>query len=99
MIYHLLTVIFLLTVASVYTVISGKLTIAAGITGGIIGLLLFYAGGYSALTMMAIFFLLASMATSWKLGTKQRLGLAENEKGKRTTGQVLANADNISQRT
>jgi uncharacterized protein (TIGR00297 family) len=42
--------------------------------------------------MLALFFILGTTATSWKMSTKQKQGIAERDKGKRTAGQVIANA-------
>lgn len=75
-----------------YSIRSGKLTIAAACAGGVIGLMIFLGGGFTGLAMIATFFMLGTAATSWKLNIKQQLGLAEANKGKRTAGQVIANA-------
>ena len=71
---------------------AGKLTVIAGLTGFLVGLLVFAGAGYTGIAMLATFFLLGTTATSWRMSQKQRIGLAENNKGKRTAGQVLANA-------
>jgi uncharacterized protein (TIGR00297 family) len=42
--------------------------------------------------MMATFFLLGSFATRWKMNIKEAAGFAETNKGRRSAGQVLANA-------
>ncbi|MEP6846359.1 MAG: DUF92 domain-containing protein, partial [Panacibacter sp.] len=60
-----------------------KLTVPAAFTGGIIGLLVFIGAGYAGIIMMASFFMLGSAATAFKIKTKQQLGLAEKNKGKR----------------
>ncbi|MEJ7736481.1 MAG: DUF92 domain-containing protein [Chitinophagaceae bacterium] len=83
---------FILVSAIVWTVYSRKLTIQAALTGGALGLILFEGTGFTGVVMMAVFFLLATAATSWKRHFKEAYGLAEKNKGKRTTGQVLANA-------
>ena len=71
---------------------SGKLTIAAALTGGVLALLVFIGSGFTGIAMMAIFFVLGSAATGWKISINQSFGLAENNKGKRTARQVIANA-------
>lgn len=71
---------------------SGKLTITAALTGGILALLVFMGSGFTGIAMMSIFFILGSAATSWKINVKQSHGLAENNKGRRTSQQVIANA-------
>jgi uncharacterized protein (TIGR00297 family) len=74
-----------------FSVLSGKLTVPATLAGGAIACLIFLGAGYAGIYMLATFFILGSVATSWKLGLKQQLGYAEKNKGKRTTKQVLAN--------
>jgi uncharacterized protein (TIGR00297 family) len=69
-----------------------KLTLAAACTGGLIGMLLYEAAGFTAIAMMAAFFILGTAATSWKAATKAALGIAEDNQGRRTALQVLANA-------
>jgi len=69
-----------------------KLTIAAAFTGGVLGLCIFVGSGYWGIVMMTVFFLTGVIVTSWKLDIKQQNGLAEINKGRRTAGQVLANA-------
>ena len=44
------------------------------------------------MAMMATFFILGTAATSWKKKSKSELGIAEENEGQRTAGQVLANA-------
>lgn len=86
-------VLVLLLIAGMFlSVLFKKLNVTAAITGGIIGLLVFIGAGYKGILMMAAFFILGSSATAWKIKTKQQLGLAEINKGKRTAGQVAANA-------
>src|SRR5205823_5304376 len=58
---------------------------------GLAGFLIFTGTGYAGLAMIGAFFILGSAATSWKLSFKEKSGLAEKNKGKRTAGQVIAN--------
>jgi uncharacterized protein (TIGR00297 family) len=74
-----------------FSVLSGKLTLAATLAGGVIACFIFLGAGYIGVATLAAFFILGSAATSWKLGLKQQLGFAEKNKGRRTTTQVLAN--------
>jgi uncharacterized protein (TIGR00297 family) len=83
--------IVILFVCMLLSVLSGKLTLAASLVGGVIASLIFIGAGYIGVAMLATFFILGSAATVWKLGLKQRSGLAEKNNGKRTTTQVLAN--------
>lgn len=85
-------IIIIFTLAAVMSVKTKKLTPVAGITGSIIGLLVFAGAGYTGVAMIATFFLLGTGATSWGIRVKQKLGLAEKNKGRRTAGQVAANA-------
>jgi uncharacterized protein (TIGR00297 family) len=82
---------FLLLAGVVLSILTGKLTASAALLGGIIGLLIFKGGGYAGITMLALFFILGSGATGWKLKKKQEIGIAEKNKGRRTIGQVMAN--------
>lgn len=70
---------------------TGKLTIAAGLTGIVLGLLIFIGTGWLGLLLMAFFFLLGTLATTWKRNQKETWKIAERNKGRRTASQVLAN--------
>ncbi|MDB5246706.1 MAG: hypothetical protein JWQ40_1100 [Segetibacter sp.] len=85
-------ILVILTIAAFAAVSAGKLTAGGGMAGWIIGLLVFMGTGYAGVAMMATFFILATVATSVGFAVKQRMGLAETGKGKRTAGQVIANA-------
>lgn len=88
--YWLITCILITcAVASIWL---GKLTAVAGVTGIIVGVCIFAGVGYTGIAMLAAFFILGTTATAWGIAEKQRKGLAEPNKGKRTAGQVLANA-------
>jgi uncharacterized protein (TIGR00297 family) len=88
--YDYLIYIFLL-VGMVVSVIAGKLTIPGALAGGITGLLVYYGAGLPGLIMLVIFFISGTAATGWRRAKKQRLGAAEENKGRRTAGQVIAN--------
>lgn len=92
MLLQLGAVILVLGLGMFYSVRAGKLTHAAALTGGLLGVLLFVGAGFTGLAMLGTFFLLGSAASSWKLAEKRRMGLAEENKGRRTAGQALANA-------
>ncbi|RYU79262.1 DUF92 domain-containing protein [Hymenobacter persicinus] len=89
---RLTLVVLLLGLGMLYSVRSGKLTAAAAWTGGGLGLLIFMGSGWAGLGLLALFFGLGSAASAWKVADKRRLGLAEANKGRRTAGQVVANA-------
>ena len=90
--FRLGTVVGLLGLGMAYSVRAGKLTPAAARTGGGLGLLIFLGGGFAGLALLALFFGLGTAASGWRVADKRRLGLAEENRGRRTNGQVLANA-------
>ncbi|QJX48066.1 DUF92 domain-containing protein [Hymenobacter taeanensis] len=89
---RLLLVLLLLAAGMVYSWRRNKLTPVAIWTGGLLGLLIYSGCGLLGVGLLALFFGLGSVASSWKVVEKRRLGLAEANKGQRTAGQVLANA-------
>src|SRR4051795_12586121 len=90
--YHHWLIVSVLAVLAFISVKSGKLDGLAGGTGFITAVCIYVGGGYAGLLMLAAFFVLGTVTTAWGLGQKQRLGIAEKNKGRRTSGQVLANA-------
>ena len=74
------------------SVATGKLTVAAAITGGVLGVLVYAGAGFTGIAMVAVFFLMGTLATSWKKGYKERAGLSEMNSSRRNAGQVVANA-------
>lgn len=84
--------VLILIVGALYALNRKKLTIAATVTGVIIATLIFAGSGYIGFIMMTTFFVLGTAATSHKRLVKQQLGLAQPNKGRRSTNQVLANA-------
>ena len=87
-----LFIILLLVAGMAFSIVTKRLTVAAALTGGIVGFLLFLGAGFTGVVMMATFFLLGSFATGWKFSIKQAAGFAEKNKGMRTAAQVVANA-------
>ncbi|WP_201986722.1 DUF92 domain-containing protein [Hymenobacter rubidus] len=85
-------VLVLLGLGMGYAARAGKLTVAGVWTGGVLGLLIYLGAGFTGLGLLALFFGLGSAASSWRVADKRRLGLAEENQGRRTAGQVLANA-------
>ncbi|GEO04143.1 hypothetical protein AAE02nite_18070 [Adhaeribacter aerolatus] len=75
-----------------WSVKKNKLTEAGALTGGLLGLAIFQGAGFTGLTMLALFFVLGTGATAWQHNYKARLGLAEENKGRRTAHQAFANA-------
>ncbi len=68
-----------------------KLTVAAAITGGALAVFIYLALAFTGIAMLGTFFLLGTLATTWKAQTKERTGMGEVNKGRRTATQVLAN--------
>ena len=85
-------VALLLGLGMFYSVRAGKLTRAAAGTGGALGLLLYLGSGLAGLALLALFFGLGTAASGWRVADKRHLGLAEENRGRRTAGQVVANA-------
>ncbi|MFD2721045.1 DUF92 domain-containing protein [Hymenobacter monticola] len=84
--------VLLLGLGMFYSVRAGKLTVSAATTGGVLGLLIYLGSGFGGLGLLALFFGLGTAASGWRVAEKRRLGLAEENKGRRTAGQVVANA-------
>jgi uncharacterized protein (TIGR00297 family) len=89
--FHLLLFTILIA-AVVASVSSRKLTVLAGITGAFVAVILYKGAGFAGVILMAVFFMLGTLATSHQLHKKRKLGLAESNKGRRNAFQVLANA-------
>ena len=85
-------VVLLLGLGMGYSWRAGKLTTAAVWTGGALGLLISLGSGFVGLALLALFFGLGTAASGWRVADKRRLGLAEENRGRRTAGQVVANA-------
>lgn len=74
------------------SVAAKKLTVAAALTGGALGLLIYAGAGFTGIALVAVFFLFGTLATSWKKKYKESSGLSENNSSRRNAGQVIANA-------
>ena len=88
--YRLLLLILLPVMIA--SVLLKKLTVPASITGGIIGVCVFVGAHFTGIAMMAAFFILGTLATSWKIKSKIEKSIAENNSGQRKAAQVIANA-------
>ena len=89
--YNCLPLFLILSAIIIISVRTGKLTIYAAITGGFIAILIFIGAGYTGLTMLAVFFIFGTLATSWKKGEKLQAKSAKDQSVKRNSGQVIAN--------
>jgi uncharacterized protein (TIGR00297 family) len=69
-----------------------KLTVTAALVGGILGWIIYAGGGFTGLAMMTTFFVLGTVATSWKKEEKLTIRGNAAHESTRTSGQVIANA-------
>lgn len=90
-VYNYLFVIIFLVVAAALAVKAGKLTPGGGTAGAIVGLLVFAGGRYIGLGMLSAFFILGTLATSWKKNEKSPFKAITDRSAKRNAWQVLAN--------
>jgi len=84
-------VFILLCATAIVTVVLKKLDIKAAVTAVVIGFVTWLGEGYAGIALLATFFVVGTLATSWKMHSKQQTGLAELHRGQRTAGQVIAN--------
>jgi uncharacterized protein (TIGR00297 family) len=84
-------VVILLFFGVVESIRHRKLTVAGAVAGGLIGFFVFAGAGFTGLAMLIAFFLGGTLATAWKREQKARMGMAQENKGQRRVGQVLAN--------
>ncbi len=82
----------LIALAALASFVTGKLTGGAAVAGAVLALLLHYSVGIVGPGLLAAFFLLGTLATRHKHSAKQKQGLAEQNRGRRTVSQVFANA-------
>jgi uncharacterized protein (TIGR00297 family) len=84
--------VILLFVGVVESIRHRKLTVAGAIGGGITGFFIFVGAGWTGFAMLSLFFLAGTLATGWKRQQKKEMGMMQERAGRRTLGQVLANA-------
>jgi uncharacterized protein (TIGR00297 family) len=73
------------------SIVFRKLTVAGALTGGCLAGLLYKGAGIAGIVMLGAFFVAGSAVTALGRHQKERLGIAEKNKGQRTAWQVLAN--------
>ena len=73
------------------SIASKKIDVLGGIIGGLMAFALFLGGGFLYMGYLFLFFVLGSLASAFKLSVKERKGLAERNKGKRSVTNALAN--------
>ena len=69
-----------------------KLTLYAALTGGIMTFCIYAGAGYIGVILLSAFFILGSVATSFKYNEKKEMAIHEENQGRRSAGQVFANA-------
>lgn len=69
-----------------------KLTWPAAATGILVGFCIYKGCSYTGIAMLAAFFVLGTIATGFGAKQKQQAKIAAHNTGRRTTGQVMANA-------
>ena len=92
MLLQFIVVLFILGIGMFLSVKARKLTEAGALTGGLLGVCIFLGAGFTGLAMLGFFFILGSVASSWRINYKISLGLAEENKGRRKASQAVANA-------
>ena len=84
-------VLALLVLVAVVSVRAKKLTVAAGFTAALVGLLVFAGAGYTGILLLGSFFLLGTLATAHRKELKAKLHPEGHHPEARNAGQVLAN--------
>ena len=84
--------ILVICVGAIGATVTNKLTVFASVMGAAIASVIFIGTGWIGFVLMAAFFFIGTLATSWKKNFKQAIGLAQENKGRRDAGQVVANA-------
>lgn len=75
-----------------FAIVAKKLTVPAAVTGAGVCTIIFTGVGWPGVALMTAFFVVGTFVTSWKKQQKAALGLAQQNSGRRTSSQVLANA-------
>ncbi len=88
---HLEWSILAVSSAVLLSIALGKIDIPGGILGGFLAMAIFYGSGVNGLILLLIFFMLGSAASRLKLEWKQSVGLAEQNRGKRSAIHAFSN--------
>jgi uncharacterized protein (TIGR00297 family) len=88
---HYLPIVLIIVAAAIISVKGNKLTFSGAIAAAAVGLLVFAGGGYTGFILLVAFFLLGTLATSWKKQEKHRFKAKSDRSVSRNAGQVLAN--------
>lgn len=78
-------------IAMLLSIVLGKIDIPGGILGGFLAMAIFYGSGFNGLILLLLFFVLGSFASRVKLEWKQSVGLAEQNRGKRSAIHAFSN--------
>ncbi len=70
---------------------SRKIDVPGGLVGGLIAWLIFLGSGLSGLSLLFVFFVVGSFASHWKMKEKARLGLAQEQEGRRSVRHAISN--------
>src|SRR3569833_1050241 len=88
---HYFPAIISIVILAFISVKAGKLTPGGGVAGCVVGLSVFAGCGYIGLAILAAFFILGTLATSWRKKEKQLFKSRYDQSTRRNAGQVLAN--------
>lgn len=88
---HYLPIVLVIAAGAILSLSAQKLTFFGAIAAAAVGLLVFAGGGYTGFIMLVAFFLLGTLATSWKKKKKLRFKAKSDRAISRDADQVLAN--------
>lgn len=86
-----LIVAIIIVAGATLSIVLHKLSVAGALTGAAIACLLYKGIGTTGIIMLAAFFIAGTIATGIGPSRKERIGMAEKNKGQRSAWQVLAN--------
>jgi len=81
----------LVAILVVGSIASKKIDVAGGLVGGLLAAFIFLGAGLDGLSLLFAFFVLGSIASHFKVAEKARLGLAQENKGKRSIRHAISN--------
>lgn len=88
---NLMTGLFLVLLLMVLSIAFRKIDVAGGLVGGVLAWSIFLGGGLGSLALLFAFFVLGSLASKWRILEKDKLGLAQEDKGKRSVRHAISN--------
>jgi len=88
---HLVAGLAFIAVMVAVSLASGKFSAGGVLAGAVVAALIFTGAGIAGLVLLLVFVLFGVLGSAWKYGEKVRLGLAQENQGKRTLTHVLAN--------